>query len=98
RLQELFSKAVDLPHDEQLAFVERETAGNSALRTELLELLACDSGNSTGPLTSALGAAIDKTTRDRRRALLGQIVSNYKLVSILGHGGTGTVYLDRKSV
>lgn len=97
RLQELFSKAVDLPVAEREALVARETANDPALREELLGLLACDTGKATGPLTSALGAALDATTRDRRRALIGKIVGNYKLTSVLGHGGTGTVYLGERA-
>jgi serine/threonine protein kinase len=97
RLQELFSRAVDLTPAERDAFVERETAGDPEFREELLNLLACDTGKSTGPLTTALGAALDATTRDRRRALLGKVVGNYKLTSVLGHGGTGTVYLGERA-
>jgi serine/threonine protein kinase/TolA-binding protein len=98
RLQELFSRAVDLSGPERKLFVERETAGDAELRTELLELLACDNGGQrTGPLTLALGAALDTTTRDRRKALIGRTVGNYKLVSVLGHGGTGTVYLGERA-
>ena len=98
RLQELFSRAVDLSGPERKAFVEKETAGDAELRTELLELLACDNGGArTGPLTLALGAALDTTTRDRRKALIGRVVGNYKLVSVLGHGGTGTVYLGERA-
>lgn len=98
RLQELFSRAVDLRGPERKAFVEKETAGDAELRTELLELLACDNGGAqTGPLTLALGAALDTTTRDRRKALVGRVVGNYKLVGVLGHGGTGTVYLGERA-
>ncbi len=97
RLQDLFSRAVDLPDNEREAFVTRETGGDTELRNELLELLACDTGRSTGPLTHALGAAIDGATRDRRKALVGRVVGNYKLASILGHGGTGTVYLGERA-
>jgi serine/threonine protein kinase/tetratricopeptide (TPR) repeat protein len=98
RLQQLFSQAVELPPEKREEFVKRETADNPELREELLDLLACDSGgNSTGPLTAALGAAIDATTRDRRRAMLGKIVGNYRLTSVLGHGGTGTVYLAERA-
>jgi serine/threonine protein kinase len=97
RLQELFSRAVDLSFAERNAFVERETADDPQLREELLGLLACDTGKSTGPLTTALGAALDATTRDRRRALIGKVVGNYKLTSVLGHGGTGTVYLAERA-
>ncbi|HKU17044.1 MAG TPA: serine/threonine-protein kinase [Steroidobacteraceae bacterium] len=98
RLQELFSRAADLSGAERKAFVEQATSGDAALRTELLELLACDdSASHTGPLTLALGAALDTTTRDRRKALVGRVVGNYKLVGVLGHGGTGTVYLGERA-
>lgn len=97
RLQDLFSRAVDLSPAERDALVLKETADDPALREELLGLLACDTGKSTGPLTTALGAALDATTRDRRRALIGKVVGNYKLVSVLGHGGTGTVYLGERA-
>lgn len=97
RLQELFARAVDLPEQEREAFVRQETADDAELREELLGLLACDTGKKTGPLTYALGEALDSTTRDRRRALIGRLVGNYKLVSVLGHGGTGTVYLGERA-
>ena len=97
RLQELFSRAVDLPPAERDALVLSETADDPGLRSELLALLACDTGKATGPLTTALGAALDATTRDRRRALLGRTIGNYKLTSVLGHGGTGTVYLAERA-
>ncbi|MBL8271486.1 serine/threonine-protein kinase [Steroidobacter sp.] len=97
RLQDLFSRAVELPEAEREAFVCTQSGDDAELKNELLELLACDVGRSTGPLTHALGAAIDATTRDRRKALVGKVVGNYKLVSILGHGGTGTVYLGERA-
>ena len=97
RLQDLFSKAVELSTAERDAFVDRETAGNPDLRKELLELLECDSGKATGPLTHALGAALDATSRDRRKGLVGKIIGNYRLTSVLGHGGTGTVYLAERA-
>lgn len=96
-LQELFSRALDVPAAEREAFVTRESGDDKALRQEILELLACDTGQATGPLTNALGAALDATTRDRRKALLGRVVGNYRLVSVLGHGGTGTVYLGERA-
>ncbi|WP_129776864.1 serine/threonine-protein kinase [Peristeroidobacter soli] len=97
RLQDLFSRAVELPDRERETFISAETGDDKELKDELLELLACDVGQSTGPLTHALGAAIDATTRDRRKALVGRVIGNYKLASILGHGGTGTVYLGERA-
>lgn len=49
RLQELFSLAVELPETEREAFVVRETGDDTELREELLDLLACDTGNPPVP-------------------------------------------------
>jgi serine/threonine protein kinase len=97
RLEELFNRAVDLPEDSREKFVLEETGDDSELRDELLGLLACDTGKRTGPLTHALGEALDSTTRDKRRAHLGKVVGSYRLASVLGHGGTGTVYLGERA-
>ena len=97
RLQELFSQSVDLSDEEQDAFIAREVGEDALLREELIKLLAADRGKSTTPLTHAVGAALERTTHDRRKALLGRVVNNYRLVSILGHGGTGTVYLAERA-
>ena len=98
RLQEIFARATDLPEAERRAFVLRESAGDARLSNELLDLIAADAGNSASAfLTNALGAAIDATSRDRRNALVGRILGNYRLTSVLGHGGTGTVYLAERA-
>ena len=97
RLQELFSQAVDLTDEEQASFVADRLGDDDALREELQKLLAADRGRRTTPLTHAVGAALEQTTRDRREAQLGRVVNNYRLVSILGHGGTGTVYLAERA-
>lgn len=97
RLQELFSRAADLTDEQQTAFIAREVQDNESLREELEKLLRADRGKSTTPLTHAVGAALERTTRDRREAVLGRVVNNYRLVSILGHGGTGTVYLAERA-
>jgi eukaryotic-like serine/threonine-protein kinase len=96
RLQDLFSRAVELSTDARDSFVFRETEGDPELRKQLLELLEFDTSASKGAITQALGAAIDATSREQREALVGKIIGNYRLVSVLGHGGTGTVYLAER--
>jgi eukaryotic-like serine/threonine-protein kinase len=97
RLQDLFARALELPTDQRESFIAAECADDPALRDEVMGLIACDVGSSTGPLTNALGAAIDATTRDRRGALIGKLIGSYRVVGVLGHGGTGTVYLGERA-
>ncbi len=97
RLQEIFASAVDLPSDQQKQFVADACGDDDELRQEIVAMLRCDTAPENGPLTNALDAAIDATTTDRRQALIGTVVGSYRLVSILGHGGAGSVYLAERS-
>ena len=97
RMEALFNEASVLPKEEQSAFVIARTLDDLQLREEVLGMLAVDNGRRTSPLTHALGAAFDIATRDRRQALLGKVIGNYRLAEVLGHGGTGTVYLGERA-
>ncbi len=97
RMEALFNEASVLPKEEQSAFVIARTPDDLQLREEVLGMLAVDNGRRTSPLTHALGAAFDIATRDRRQALLGKVIGNYRLAEVLGHGGTGTVYLGERA-
>ncbi|MEQ1581248.1 MAG: tetratricopeptide repeat protein [Steroidobacteraceae bacterium] len=96
-LQRVFAEATDLPKDQQERFVKETCGGDEGLIGEVLAMLQCDAEPSNGPLTNALDAAIDATTTDRRQALIGTVVGSYRLVSVLGHGGAGSVYLAERS-
>lgn len=97
RLRDLFSRAMDLPADQRDAFVAKECRDDRELGTELRDLLAADMEQLGGPLTSAVDGAIRATSQDRRHKLLGNVVGSYRLVSVLGHGGAGTVYLAERA-
>jgi serine/threonine protein kinase len=102
RIRDLFELAVELPPEERSAFVDRNCGDDSALRDELNSLLISDvahakGARSRGPLTGAIGAAVESSTRSRREEILGSTIGPYRLTSILGHGGTGTVYLGERA-
>ncbi len=97
RLQRIFGEAVDLPREQQNEFSAIACGGDESMLREVLTLLQCDSEPTNGPLTNALDAAIDATSTDRRQALIGTVVGSYRLVSVLGHGGAGSVYLAERS-
>jgi serine/threonine protein kinase len=96
-LQRIFTEAADLPEDRQAQFVKDSCGGDEGLADEVRAMLQCDAEPTNGPLTNALDAAIDATTTDRRQALIGTVVGSYRLVSVLGHGGAGSVYLAERS-
>lgn len=97
RLRDLFSQAMDLPLEERQVFVDESCKDDPELRDELSALLSADLEKISGPLTSAVDVAIKATSRDRRMSLIGNVVGSYRLVSVLGHGGAGTVYLAERA-
>jgi len=96
RIRTLFEQAVDLPPDQREAFVDRNCADDAELAIELKELLESDPGPAHGPLTGAIGEAVNATTDDRRQALVGSVIGPYRVDSVIGHGGAGTVYLGER--
>ncbi|MES1192383.1 MAG: serine/threonine-protein kinase [Steroidobacter sp.] len=104
-IQDLFTRASDLPPGERDIFLSAECGTDEVLRQEVNDLLMMDSPPQTqsshpslpSPLTHAVNRAIEKTVRDRRGELLGSVVGAYRLTEILGHGGAGTVYLGERA-
>lgn len=97
RIQTLFERAVNLPRAARTEFIVRETVGDERARDELMSLLASDLDYEDGPLSRAVGSALVDVIQDQKRALLGRVVGSYKLVAVLGEGGSGTVYLGERA-
>src|SRR5262245_30340893 len=97
RIQDLFARALELPAERRNDFIAEECPNDPALAQEVLDLIACDLGTATGPITNAMGNAIDETSRERRSALVGKKIGAYRITAVLGHGGTGTVYLGERA-
>jgi serine/threonine protein kinase/TolA-binding protein len=97
KLQEIFAAAADLPAARRQQYVADACGDDEALRQEIMAMLSCDAEPDNGPLTNALDAAISDTSKDRRQALINTVVGSYRLVSILGHGGAGSVYLAERA-
>ena len=88
RTKALFAELRELPESEREAFLERECAGDVALRDEVLELLACDEGRT--------GDALDRALLDDGgecvRPTLPRSIAGYRIVGLCGVGGMGAVY------
>ena len=97
RTEHLFGKAIELPPEARASFIEANAA-DAEERQELLELLATDADHADAcPISQAIGRAADHTAQERKRGLLGKVVGQYRLMGILGSGGSGTVYLGERA-
>jgi tetratricopeptide (TPR) repeat protein/predicted Ser/Thr protein kinase len=93
-IQRLFAAALDLPEGARGAFVESQEA-DPAVRREVLSLLMHDEGaepffaEAIQREASALVSSLDLGA--------GARIAQYRIVSVLGRGGMGAVYLAERA-
>ncbi len=91
RVEEIFQNALDLPACDRTQYVARECGDDATLRAEVESLIAASSENSTVIEDSVSDAARDLYAPAALSA--GDRVSHYKVLSVIGAGGMGCVYL-----
>lgn len=96
RLRTLFEHASKLAPADQRSFVVSNTEDDPALREQLFRMLV-SAQHPTTALSRAVGTALSEAAYHRRAGLLGQVLGSYRLTGVLGHGGTGTVYLAERA-
>src|SRR5689334_18637475 len=99
RLKELFHSAVELSPPDREAFLGANCSNDDWLHTEVSALLtAHDSAGDfiEQPAVVDVGL-IDNAEANRGAAVDGQQIGSYRIISELGRGGMGTVYLAARS-
>ena len=91
QIKDIVAEALEMPRDEQDAYVAQTCAGDAELRAEVESLLAA--AEDTGSLPDARVAIATIAERSILEAALGQ---QYEIVRQLGRGGMGAVYLARE--
>lgn len=97
RIEDLFAKATKLQRAERESFIRNHAADPEEMR-ELLDLVAfAFTQHGTGPISRAIGQAVHNSAENRSRSLIGRVIGQYMIVSVLGRGGSGTVYLGERA-
>src|SRR6266576_880688 len=92
QIDQLLDAALELPLEKRAAFLDETCAGDEQLRKELDALLASDDVAHSFLEQPALEVAA-KELVDQKESMLGQTIGHYKIVSQIGAGGMGEVYL-----
>lgn len=96
QIDQLLDEALECPSSDRAAFLDAACAGDTELRHEVESLLAAH-GNAEAQFLAA--PALDVMARavaaDRNASLCGSSLGHYQVLSVLGVGGMGEVYLAR---
>jgi serine/threonine-protein kinase len=95
QIKELVDAALELPALQRAPFLDRMCAGDHALRREVESLIAsCEQAESFME-TPAIRSAAKSFIGDQKQFSVGQQISHYEIVALLGEGGMGEVYLAK---
>ncbi len=95
QVKELFRSSLEQRVEERTAFLERACDGDDGLRREVESLLTSFQESDSIIETPVAEAAADLFSGDQAESLVGKRLGHYEIVSLLGEGGMGTVYLAR---
>ncbi|HYM36029.1 MAG TPA: serine/threonine-protein kinase, partial [Steroidobacteraceae bacterium] len=90
-------KAIDMEPEVREGFLQQESLNDPAVVQEVRALLDVDETHLPSKVTQAIAAAKLHTAHDEVQELTGTTLGPYKLISILGRGGSGVVYLGERA-
>ena len=99
RLMRLLDEALDLPATERFEYLDRECAGDPALRDEIYSMIETRdrSDGSGGSSADVLHRPMVDVHRESTGALEDKVLGPYRVVRLLERGGMGAVYLAERA-
>jgi serine/threonine protein kinase len=95
RVDNILQAALALQPAERGAFIDSACDGDESLRDEVMSLLSLEQGTLDLIDTPALEVAAPLLASDQPDLSEGQLIGHYRIVSLLGIGGMGEVYLAK---
>ena len=95
RVREIYHAALDRQSDQRAVFLEEACSDDAELRQEVQSLLAAQAQAGTFMATSPAAALDTQPAGPAGAPLSGRILGSYEILSPLGAGGMGEVYLAR---
>jgi serine/threonine-protein kinase len=91
QLKQIFQSALERNPAERSAFLSHACAGDEALRSEVESLIS--SHGQAGDSMEAMAAEATTEMLANDRALVGKQIGHYQVLSNIGRGGMGEVFL-----
>ncbi|QQS48228.1 MAG: protein kinase [Acidobacteriota bacterium] len=95
RIGQLFDEALELEPDRRGAFLDGACRDDAGLRAEVEKLLANHAESEEFLSRPAMDIAAELLAQNQESSLEGQQIGHYQLLSLLGAGGMGRIYLAR---
>jgi serine/threonine protein kinase len=95
QIESLYYTALGRDDTEREAFLAEACAGDDELRREVESLLAVHEKAEGFMAAPALEVAAQVIAEDQGQTMSGQMISHYQVLSLLGTGGMGEVYLAK---
>ncbi|HEX6284295.1 MAG TPA: serine/threonine-protein kinase, partial [Pyrinomonadaceae bacterium] len=92
-MEKIFHAVLDLPDEERAAYLAQACNGDERLKEEVNSLISAFDKDESFIDKPALELGLSVLSRSSGESLLGVTVGPYKVISQLGKGGMGEVYL-----
>lgn len=95
QIKEVFGSAAERQGSERAVYLDETCRSDEELRTEVETLLAAEESEGSFMERPAVSEVIGAMAESREQPVVGRKVGRYEVLSLLGRGGMGEVYLAK---